>query len=762
MRRIPLNDSRRQNKHAGNAFTMQRHARSNMVGPSSPFGPNGGFPRRRIRVVSRTGAQPMRHLPGTAAIAIVLLAHPPSVAAPATSRGEILWDRFGVPHIYARTEADLFYGFGYAQARAHGNLLLRIYGESRARAAEYWGPKYEASDRWLIANGQPQRARAWYRAQTPQFRADLDAFAAGINAYVAAHRDRIDPEALKVGPISGHDVMAHAHRMFTYLYIASEGRVMASAGNVGEGDYALPGGDDGSNAWAIAPSRAKSGRAMLLANPHLQWAPSWQTYFEADLHAPGTAIYGATQVGLPVLRFAFNDRVAFTNTVNTILGFSTYRLVPAGAGYRFDGRTLRFKVRRLSYRLLQPDGTLKTVEWRQKYSLHGPVFQLADGSMIALKVAGLDRAGGLAQYWAMGHARGLPDMERALRRMQVPMFNIVYADADGHILYLDNGILPRHASGDFATWSKPAAGDTSETLWRDTHGFDDLPKLLDPPSGFIQNTNDPPWLASWPQPLFAKDYPAYIAPAGPIGLRSQMSIALLADGQKLGFDDLVARKLATRSLMADRLLPELVAFAEQSDDAELRAAAAVLNAWDHRFEPDARGALLFETWAGLFAPKNFTVETNWRQRWSATAPAETPAGLGDPAAALAMLKQAIAKTKQLYGAIDRPLGAVSRFRLGAVDVPGNGGFGNLGVFRTITWGPMRDGARTPVHGETWVSMVEFGQPMKAVGLMSYGNSSQPGSPHNSDQLPYLASKTFRTLWTTRAAVEQNLEERTAL
>jgi acyl-homoserine-lactone acylase len=125
-----------------------------------------------------------------------------------------------------------------------------------------------------------------------------------------------------------------------------------------------------------------------------------------------------------------------------------------------------------------------------------------------------------------------------------------------------------------------------------------------------------------------------------------------------------------------------------------------------------------------------------------------------------MLKEAVAKTRALYGAIDRPFGDVSRFHIGGVNLPGNGGFGNTGVFRTITWGPMKNGERTPIHGETWVSMVEFGTPLKAVGVMSYGNSSQPGSPHNSDQLGFLASKTFRTLWTSRAEVEQHLEDTT--
>jgi acyl-homoserine-lactone acylase len=84
-----------------------------------------------------------------------------AAAATRFGGGEILWDTFGVPHVYARTEAGMFYGFGYAQAQSHGNLLLHIYGEAHAKAAEYWGPSYEKDDRWLIANDVPERSLAW-------------------------------------------------------------------------------------------------------------------------------------------------------------------------------------------------------------------------------------------------------------------------------------------------------------------------------------------------------------------------------------------------------------------------------------------------------------------------------------------------------------------------------------------------------------------------------------------------------------------------
>ena len=701
----------------------------------------------------------MRHLTIWLAAFAASIAMSASVAAPSSKGaskwggGEILWDSFGVPHIYAKTEEGGFYGFGYAQAQSHGDLLLHMYGESRARAAEYWGEKYENQDRWLVANDVPARSALWFRQQTPQMQKNLEAFAAGVNAYAAAHPDKIAAEVKVVLPLTGVDIIGHAQRLMNFGYIASDRRVLSDPSTNEAG---------GSNAWAVAPSRSASGKAMLLANPHLPWAPSLLTYYEAQITTPGLAIYGATQVGLPVLRFGFNNDLGFTNTVNTMQGFTSYALTLEGDGYRFDGKTLAFKSVTKSYKVKQADGTLKTVTFTQRSTIHGPVFTLPGGkTTIALKVAGLDRPGVLQQYLDMGKARSWTAFEKALRKMQVVMFNIIYADRAGHILYLDNGLLPKHAGGDLKYWSAPVPGDTSETLWKDVHSYDDLPKLLDPATGFVQNANDPPWLATWPRALDPKSYPAYVAPVGPMSQRAQMSVKLISRTPKISFDDFMARKVTTTSLMAERMLPELLKAAAGSNDADVQAAATLLKDWDRRFEPDSRAALLFETWAGIFSPKNFTDQSNYAVKWTPDDPLETPRGLKDPIDAVAMLKQAVVKTKQLYGAIDRPYGDVSRFHIGDVSVPANGGFGNTGVFRTITWGPMKNGERTPVHGETWVSMVEFGTPMKAVGLMSYGNSSQPGSKHNGDQLQLLADKKFRTLWIDRAEVERHLEEKMA-
>ena len=691
-----------------------------------------------------------RNLTIAAALAASLAATPAQAAPrdPAV-KGEILYDTYGVPHIYGKDEASVFYGFGYATAQNHGNVVVKLYGQARGRAAEYWGPGEIESDKWVIANGIYERSREWYAKEPASFRANLDAFAAGMNAYAKAHPEKLDPSVLQVFPISGVDVMAHAHRLMNFVYVAPQARTMG--GNA----------EAGSNAWAVMPKKSASGNTLLLANPHLPWAPSQLTYFEADLNGPGFKMYGATQVGLPVLRFMFNDRMGFTNTVNGILGATNYELKLADGGYVYDGKVRPFETKSATLKVRQPDGSLKTETLELRSSVHGPVFARADGKTVAVRVAGLDRPGGVRQYWDMGKAKSFAEYQAIMKRLQVPSFNIVYGDKEGHVQYLHNGILPKHADGDLAKWSGLVPGDTSATLWTETHSYEDLPKVVDPPSGYVQNTNDPPWVATYPQVIFPRDYPAYVARPGPMSLRAQQSSHLMADPAKISFDDFMARKVTTHVLMTDRVLDELLAAAAQSTDPDVTEAAAVLKTWDRTVNADARGALLFETWARKFAGPTYISDANYRVRWDAAKPIDTPQGLKDPVQAVTMLKAAAAEARASYGALDRPFGEVSRFALGKVDLPGLGGFGNTGVFHVITWSPLKDGKRTPVHGETWVSMVEFSIPIKAKGLMSYGNSTQPGSPHRSDQLEQLSKKTYRTLWTTRTEVEKHVEERVA-
>jgi acyl-homoserine-lactone acylase len=707
-----------------------------------------------------------------------------SVAAGAeTPHGEIVWDTYGVPHVFAKNVTGLFWGFGYAQMQGHGDLLLRLYGESRGRAAEYWGAKYAPLDRYLAAMGQWERAQDWYRQQTPAWRANFDAFAAGINAYGKEHPEKLADEVKAVLPVSGVDVVAHWERVMEFQYIASMARATGRGGPpaaaVELGDNELPADvqvakleqlDEleqdagGSNAWAIAPAKTVDGHAMLLANPHLDWPPSYQTYFEAQLNAPGIAMYGATQVGLPVLRFCFNEDHALTNTVNATTASTTYKLtlakLPDGSdGYMLDGKVKAFDKGSKTIKVKQDGGSLKDEVVQTRDSVFGPVFARADGTTIAIHAAGLDRPFGAQEYWDLDNAHGLTEFVAALKRLQIPMFNILYADKDGHILAQYNAMVPVRTHGDFAYWSGMVPGDTSENLWTKLHPYEDLPRTLDPPAGWVQNTNNYPWTNTALPILDPAKFPPYMSPAGGMTFRSEQSMLLLGNSPKLTFDDFVKLKMTTRSLMADRLLPELLAAAATSTSPQVQKAVAVLTAWNHYYDNDSRGALLFETWAAKFAGPAFSQSANYKNPFTLSDPLNTPNGLKDPAAAVAMLEAAAKDTVAKYGSIDRPWGEVNRFHLGDVNLPGNGGHGNTGSFRTINWTALKDGERNPLHGETYISMVEFSKPMKAMGIVTYGESSQPGSKHNGDELQLLSNKQLRPLWMTRAEVEQHVEER---
>ena len=118
----------------------------------------------------------------------MLLCSLPLLAQP---KVEILWDHYGVAHVYAKNIEGLFFGYGYASMQSHGDLILKLYGESRGRAAEYWGagPNDEniKQDHWVRINGVPQRGEEWYRQQTPEYKQYLDAWAAGMNEYAKRH-----------------------------------------------------------------------------------------------------------------------------------------------------------------------------------------------------------------------------------------------------------------------------------------------------------------------------------------------------------------------------------------------------------------------------------------------------------------------------------------------------------------------------------------------------------------------------------------------
>ena len=681
-------------------------------------------------------------------IAALLVAAFSACSREKTEATEILWDTWGVPHVFASNEKELFHAFGWAQMASHGDLILRLYGEARGRAAEYWGPENLDLDRWVRTMGIPARAHEWTKAQEPEFRAYLDAFAAGMNVYAREHADRISPEVQVVLPVTGADILAHVQRVIHFTFVAGPQVVTAA-----ERQWPRAGG---SNAWAIAPSRSESGNALLLANPHLPWSGLF-LFYEAQLVAPGMDTYGAALVGLPWLAIAFNDHLGWTHTVNTHDGQDLYELTLTADGYRWDGETRPFEIEEQTLKVKQPDGTLREEKLTVRRSVHGPVVLEKEGKVLALRVVGLDEPHLLEQGWEMGRATNLGEFQAALRRLQLPMFTVIYADRDGHILHLFGGHTPVRPQGSW-NWSGIVAGDTSETLWTETHPYEDLPQVLDPPSGWLQNANDPPWTTTFPLALNPEDFPRYMAPRF-MHFRAQRSARMLSEDDEISFEELVAYKHSTRMELADRLLDDLISAVQRSGNSRALRAAEVLQGWDRAADTGSRGAVLFQSFFEELRNRLRPNSNPFARPWTEASPRTTPDGLADPSAAVAALVAAARKVEATHGRLDVAWGEVYRLRRGDADLPANGGPGALGIFRVVGYSEDEDGRFRAVVGDSFVAAVEFSNPLRASVLIGYGNASQPGSPHLTDQLPLFSRKELRPAWRTRPEIEAHLESR---
>jgi acyl-homoserine-lactone acylase len=666
-----------------------------------------------------------------------------SCAQTQTVKPEILWDHYGVPHIYGRTVEEMYYGFGWAQMHNHANLLLKLLGQARGKAAEYWGSDFVESDKEVHLFNLAAIARKTYSLQEPQYKGYLDAFVRGINDYAQKHPGSITKEMKMVLPVTPLDIMAHSNRVICLEFLGKEDIVNT-----------LRSVSPGSNAYAIGPSRSASKRAMLVANPHLPWGDFF-LFFEAHLNGPGFSAYGVSLIGQPALNIAFNHYLGWTHTVNTIDASDRYELILKDNGYLLDGKTELFDSRTDTLKIRQADGSLKEELVTFRYAKQGPVTGQNETKAYAVRIAGLDNAFLAAQYHKMASAQNWKEFESAVEMMQNPMFNIIYADKEGHIVYLFNGNVPKRAEGDWRFWHQTVDGTQSKYIWSQVHSYEDLPKVIDPATGFVQNANDVPWTCTYPPVLDPQNFPAYMSPQEEMEWRPQRAVNMIRKDPSITFDELVGYKLNTGMETAYRFLDDLLAAVQKHPDSIALRAAAVLKAWDRSTNTGSKGALLFTHWFDKLNKDDFL------KPWNEKEPVTTPSGLKDPERAVALLVSAAKEVQQLYGRLEEPWGNIYRFHVGDQDYPANGGPAQYGIFRTMYFNS-RGSKAYAVGGDTYVAVIEFGTRVRAQVLLSYGNATQPGSKHIGDQLPLLSQKKLRPALLDRREVEKNTEEREIL
>ena len=558
-------------------------------------------------------------------------------------RVEIVRTDYGVPHIRAETLRALGFGMAYCQSEDYGLRAAEGLVGARGQAAFVFSDsELVESDLWR--RRAFERALETYHLLSRDTRELLEGFASGINYYMALH-----PEEFEDWPapeFTGHDVSALTIGRPNLRLARSFVRSMATtpdeppADEVASSDFLLN-VDVGSNAWAFAPSRTTSGHAILVRNPHLSWTSG---YYEAHLSVPGVLeFYGDIRVGGAFgIIGGFNERLGWTTTNNYADMDEIYELErdrKRPDHYFFDGASIPIQRRifEIAYR------TEKGVEGEVTRLLGetplGPVIHETDSKIYVMRSTndGEFRRG--EQYLRMMQAHNLEEWLDAMRMHAINSSNYTYADADGNIFYVWNTKipqLPHEAKEDEAV---PASA--SSDIWTRILPFDDLPQLLNPEGGYLQNSNDSPYYTNLDSFLDPADFPANF-PEPRLRLRSQHSLQLVQGERKMSLEDVVELKHSMRMLLADRVKEDLVkAVADTATDPEIRNAIQWIAEWDNSVSAESRGGVLFESWwrqyASDVAREREPVEEAdlFAVPWSEEDPTGTPHGLARPDIAVA-------------------------------------------------------------------------------------------------------------------------------
>ncbi len=537
----------------------------------------------------------------------------------------------------------------------------------------------------------------------------------------------------------------------------------------------------GSNAVAVGARRSANGRGLLLANPHFPWMGGMR-FYQMQLTIPGQLdVMGAALPGLPVVNIGFNQHLAWTHTVDTSNHFTLYRLQldpKDPTRYLLDGKSLPLARQTVSVAVKAEDGSLSQVQ-RQVYSSQfGPVVQWPGRldwdahAAYSLRDANLENTRVLQQWYQINRADSLATLKGSIEQLQgIPWVNTLAVDPAGKALYLNQSVVPYVDQQLLSACSNPQAqgrlvvldGSRSACQWKvDAQAAQPgiFPARLLPSlerEDFVQNSNDPAWMANPAQPLTGYS-PLVSRSDQPLGMRGRFALQRLQGTARLGADDLQRMVTDDEVYLASLLLPDLLQWCKGAE-ADVRAVCSSLAAWNGKADLDSGiGLIHFQNLYDALAEH----PQSWRVAFDPADPQHTPRGLAVEQAAVRKLlhQAALASLEQV-----RDSGMAGEVRWGQVQQAGDGtpvpgGPQALGVYNAIYSVPHGQGKRLVVSGTSYLQLVSFtDQGPEARGLLAFSQSSEAASVHASDQTKAFAAGQLAVIPFTEAQIKADPEYR---
>ncbi|GLO43200.1 acyl-homoserine lactone acylase PvdQ [Pseudomonas putida] len=741
-----------------------------------------------------------------AALAAFSVGAAPVQSAAADASAQIRRTTYGVPHIVAKDERGLGYGIGYAYAQDNlcllANEVLTVSGE-RSR---YFGAKGKtleqrdnlASDVFFAWLNTPAAVDAFLQAQPAPVQALLAGYASGYNRALAERRSKGLPAECGNGewlrPISSEDLVKLTRRLLAEGGVGQFVEALAGAQPPTQAGQPTAAGfaaalarqqrfatERGSNAVAVGARRSANGRGLLLANPHFPWMGGMR-FYQMQLTIPGQLdVMGAALPGLPVVNIGFNQHLAWTHTVDTSKHFTLYRLQldpKDPTRYLLDGRSLPLARQTVSVAVKAEDGSLNQVQ-RQVYSSQfGPVVQWPGRldwdtqAAYSLRDANLENTRVLQQWYQINRADSLATLKGSIEQLQgIPWVNTLAVDPAGKALYLNQSVVPYVDQQLLSACSNPQAqgrlvvldGSRSACQWKvDEQAAQPgiFPARLLPSlerEDFVQNSNDPAWMANPAQPLTGYS-PLVSRSDQPLGMRGRFALQRLQGTARLGVDDLQRMVTDDEVYLASLVLPDLLQWCKGAD-ADVRAVCSSLAAWNGKADLDSGiGLVHFQNLFDTLAEH----PESWRVAFDPADPQHTPRGLAVERAAVRKLlhQAALASHKQVSDsgmAGDARWGQVQQASDGT---PVPGGPQALGVYNAIYSVPHGQGKRLVVSGTSYLQLVSFtDKGPQARGLLAFSQSSEAASVHAADQTKAFAAGQLVVIPFTDAQIKADPEYR---
>lgn len=665
-------------------------------------------------------------------------------------------DSYGVPHVYAPTDAACVFGFAYAQAEDNFWQIEDNYIRALGRATEVYGEGVLPGDLLNRALEISKLSLTEYQKASPRMRALAEAFADGLNYYLARH-PQVRPRLIT--RFEPWHMFALNRYQWYQLFVFN---IQAGRGGVRLRDVPSaaperqPRSPVGSNAWAISPAKSATGNAMLFQNPHLRFSGTHVLYEGHLRSGQRWNISGATFFGFPFPIWAHNEHLGWSQTVNypdiTDVYVEKFDDPENPLRYAYAGGHRTATAWDESLKVRTAGGVVsKTFTLRKTH--HGPVLAVRGKESLAVRIAKLEESGMLDAWYEMGKARSFPEFKAILARLAFPFGGLVYADRAGNIFYLHGGAVPRRSTK--FDWTQPVDGSDPETEWRGYHPLGELPQLTNPRAGFVQTSNSTPFAATTEGNPVPGDYPAYMV-GETDNARARIARLILAAEDKFTFEEWSRAAFDTRVGEAEAEIARLVDEWEKLKRADaaraerLSAPVAELKAWDRVSTVESRPTTLFTLWLGRAGSPAFAPDKDAWPRMRA-------------------LEEVTKELERDYGTWRVAWGEINRLQRVAPDgnesfsdarpsLPVAGAAGEVGIVYAFYNAPAEGQKRRyGQFGNSFVGVVEFAPKVRARSVLVFGQSGDPSSPHYFDQAALYAAGRFKPAWFTLPEIKANLE-----